>query len=144
MNRGFTLIEIVVTLTIAALAAAVAVPALSAVLDRTPSASASAVELLDRARRTAAEQGTRVTVVVIPATARYWVWANRDEGRATLSEGVLALAAGAHFEPTSDRVTIAFDPYGAASGDTLVVRTAGRTELVAADRWTGEVHVAQP
>jgi len=36
MNRGFTLIEIVVTLTIAAVAAAVAVPALSSLLRERP------------------------------------------------------------------------------------------------------------
>jgi len=143
VKSGCTLIEVVVTLVIAGIAAAVAVPALSAVLDREPDAAASATEMLSRARRTAVERGTAVTVVVIPETARYWVWADAHDRRATLSEGVLALGAGAAFEPTKQRLTIAFDPYGVATGDTLAVRTATGEELVSADPWTGDIRVAR-
>jgi prepilin-type N-terminal cleavage/methylation domain-containing protein len=138
--RGFTLVEIVVVLAIAGLAAAVAVPALGSVLRADSSPSAPVAELLDKARRSAMERERRVTVVVSPETGRYWVWADTLNGRTSLASGILALGNGATFERTQPRLTVAFDALGAASGDTLVVRTAQGTDLVTADRWTGEVH----
>jgi len=141
VSRGFTLIELVVTLAIAGIAAAVAVPALGALLREEPRASAPAAELLDRARRTATERGTRVTVVLVPETGRYWAWADTREGRTVLAEGVLALGPDARLVATKPRLRIAFDPYGGAVGDTLAIHTAAGGELVIPDRWTGEVHV---
>jgi type IV fimbrial biogenesis protein FimT len=142
VSRGLTLIELVVVLAIVGVSAAVALPAFGRLLDDEPSPAAPVVELLERARRTAMERAVRVTVTVIPASGRYWVWADGDDARAPLADGVLALPAGARLAASGLRARVRFDPGGHAAGDTVVVWSATGAELVSADRWTGEVRVA--
>ena len=142
MSRGFTLVELVVVLAVAGVAAGVAVPAFGRLLDAVPAPSAPVAELLDRARRTAVERAVPVTVTVLPVSRRYWVWAETGAGRAQVADGVLALPEGARLATSGPRIHVRFTPSGPATGDTVAVWTAAGVERVTVDSWTGAVRVA--
>jgi prepilin-type N-terminal cleavage/methylation domain-containing protein len=139
VSRGFTLAEIVVVLAIAGVAAAVAVPALSRLLTEEPAPAAPLIELLGRARQTALERARPVTVTLLPASGRYWVWTQTSDTRTTLAEGVLAVAPGTQLAASRLRVRVRFDAAGRATGDTIAVWTAAGVTQVTVDPWTGVV-----
>jgi prepilin-type N-terminal cleavage/methylation domain-containing protein len=141
VSRGLTLVEVVVVLAIVGLSAAVALPALGGLVDADPSPAAPLARLLDRSRRTAMERSVPVTVMLLPATARYWVWSDGAQARAALADGVLPLAGGVRLAAPRPRVRIRFDPMGRATGDSVAVWSAGGAELVTVDPWTGAVRV---
>jgi prepilin-type N-terminal cleavage/methylation domain-containing protein len=141
VSRGLTLVEVVVVLAIVGISAAVALPALGGLVAADPSPAAPLARLLDRSRRTAMERALPVTVTLLPATGRYWVWADSAETRAGLADGTLALGPGVRLAARDRRVRIRFDPAGRADGDSVAVWSAEGADLVTVDPWTGVVHV---
>jgi prepilin-type N-terminal cleavage/methylation domain-containing protein len=140
MRHGFTLAEIIVVLALLGIVAAVAVPAFTR-LDATDAATGAAgdvVRLLRAARRVALEHSTSATVVLEPASGRYWL-AMGDSAPGSDS-GTLALPAGVTLGP-APRARFVFEPNGAAIGDSLLVRGPERAAFVTVDRWTGDVGI---
>lgn len=133
---GFTLIELVVTLTVIALVAAVAMPAM---IDLTASEDAGALEplraLLVDARRTAEVAGVTVEISLVPTSGRYRLERRALSGPAEVEEGVLPLRA-VRTTP-DDRFRVVFRPVGIGVGDTL--RADGAVLVV--DGATGRVTV---
>jgi hypothetical protein len=58
-------------------------------------------------------------------------------GTGPLVEGALALGAMESAESERARVRFTFQPSGAASGDTVLVRAQHGTRLVSVDPWNG-------
>jgi len=136
VKRGFTLIELAVTLLVLALAAAVAAPSV-----------VSGVETL-RARTEAAGIATLLRTAREQAITRHRAYEVRvlsDAGIVELRAGdavpvTRKLAAGARVtaDPPSASV-ITFLPQGSSSGTRLRVEVAGRAYLVIVDPLTGRV-----
>ena len=137
MKRGFTLIELAVTLFILALGVAVAAPSLARGMDtvRVRAETAGIATFLRAAREKA-----------ITHNRPYEVWVQTEEGVIELRTGetVLAsrrLALGVRViadPPTSNTVT--FLPQGLSSGARLRVEGPGRRAyLVTVDALTGRV-----
>lgn len=135
-RRGFSLLEVLVVLTLLALTAAAAVPVfladgkLGAERDAATALAMALVRVRDGARASAAP----ATLVVSPKDARVWlVW--RDS---TVTEQ-LPLAPGIELAG-ADRIACRFDPAGTATPFDVTVR--GRTSVpVRVDPWTGEVTI---
>jgi prepilin-type N-terminal cleavage/methylation domain-containing protein len=156
-RSGFTLLEVVATLVIVAIAAAVAAPAFR-------------FEALFRlARDSAIRGGQPVTVVIDSVSGLVWLDAPPFAGiadsirdataaerggrlgagaaaldRRTFSEEAVAggtsleLPAGIRLELTRARARFAFAPTGAAFPDTLWLRTSIVTRGITLDPWTGD------
>lgn len=144
-GRGYTLIEVVVVLAVAALSAAVVVPSLGAVLDPEPRATAEAIaEAYRRARELATSRATLATVTLDLRTGS-WRLFEGSTGRPSS-----AVAGGDVLPDRSDtRITgtgggpavVRFDARGRAWGPVLVVRRESRRRHVSVDVWTGTVRV---
>ncbi len=141
MRRGFTLAEIIVVLALLGVIAAVTVPAFTRldVADDATRAAGAVVQVLHAARLAALEQASAATVVVEPASGRYWVAlgdaaAGGDSGTFTTPVGVTLLG-------TEPRARFVFEPTGAATGDSLFLQGTSRTAVVTVDRWSGDVQV---
>lgn len=120
-RRAFTLIEIVVTLAIIALMAAVAAPALMNLA--TPDASdglAPLRTLLMSAKRRSELDASDVEVYVVPATGRYRVEERLAGKEPVIDEGTIALK-NARARGPADRFHILFRATGIGIGDTLAV-----------------------
>lgn len=136
MKRGYTLIELIVTLFVLSLAAAVVAPSI-----------ASSVEAL-RARTEAAGIATFLRAAREQAVTRnrvYEVRVKSDEGVIELRSGdgvpsTRRLAAGARVTADSSAArVITFQPQGRSSGARLRVEVAGRGYLITVDPLTGRV-----
>jgi prepilin-type N-terminal cleavage/methylation domain-containing protein len=139
---GFTLVELITVLALLGLTAGLAIPALLSVLDpdgRHASIRA-AHELLEAGRSLALERGTRVEIVVDSIDGSYRVSAY-DDSVETMSSGRLPLGDGARLELSRARAHFAWDPRGAATGDTLVIVTSDARVRLTLARWTGAVVV---
>ena len=137
MKRGFTLIELVVTLFVLAVAAAVAAPSISSSLDgvRARAETAGIATFLRAAREQA-----------ITHNRAYEVRVKSEEGLVELRTGervpaTRRLAPGVRVtaEPPAARV-ITFQPQGLSSGARLRVEMPGRRAyLITVDPLTGRV-----
>jgi len=136
VKRGFTLIELSVTLLVLALAAAVIAPSMVTGVDalRARTEAAGIATML----RTAREQA-------ITHNRPYEVRVRSEDGIVELRAGdavpaTRKLAAGARItaDPPSARV-ITFLPQGSSSGTRLRVELAGRAWMVTVDPLTGRV-----
>jgi len=140
MNRGFTLVEVLVVLVILGITAATVVPALARATedDDLSRATRDVERVLVTARRTALERAAPVTVTVVPESGRYWV--HRMDGTA-LDSGTVALDGGLRMVSSTRRPRFQFNPLGTADGDSLLLLGAGGARALAIDRWTGGIRV---
>ncbi|HEX6911616.1 MAG TPA: GspH/FimT family pseudopilin [Longimicrobium sp.] len=144
MRRGFTLVEMIVVLAVIGLAAAVSAPAFVE-WSRDEAARAPAdplIAVLETARRTAAQRGQRITVVVDPGTGQWRAWAGGDPAD-SVAAGVVELPAGARLVAQGGRARYDFDPLGAAWGAPVRITGGGVELAVEVDRWTGDARVAR-
>lgn len=141
MRRGFTLLEVIVVLAILALTAGVVAPAVFRATreDDLTRATGQVTTLLARARLTAVERGTPVSVTIAPESGEYAVMIERGDTSALLERGRLDWGGGARLVSTARRPRFRFDPLGTAEGDSLSVLGSTGHRIVALDRWTGEV-----
>lgn len=136
-TRGFTLLELLVTLFLVALALALVAPALGRTSDtvraRAEVAGFSAV--LRHAREQAITTRQAHTVVVDPAAHRLTITTGDDEVRRTR-----ALPTRLVVEAVSrDALAMRFEPHGASSGGEFRLTSGGLTFRVTVDPVTGRV-----
>lgn len=116
---GLTLIEVVVTITVIALIAAVVVPAFA---DFATAPDAGALEplrgLLVSARQEASLTGQPVEVVVVPTSGRYHV-RELHSPEVPIRSGTVRIS-GARVSGPADRFRVVFNPIGLGVGDTIV------------------------
>ncbi len=143
---GFTLIEVVVALTIAALLTAAAVPSLSRALDRMR-ANGGARELvaaLKTTRQEARASRTEALFTLDVDTRVYRIAAGRERVLAAPQGATLALLT-AESERLGDTAgAIRFFPDGSSTGGTITLTYRHREQRVKIDWLTGHVRaVAQ-
>jgi prepilin-type N-terminal cleavage/methylation domain-containing protein len=137
-RRAFTLIEMLVVLTLLAITAVAAVPAFLSDRAAGPEreTATALAEALTRVRDGARASGAPATLVLSPTDARVWlVW--RDSAfveRLPLAAGVQLVGANA------ERVECRFDPLGSATPFAISVQ--GRLVVpVRVDAWSGDVTI---
>jgi prepilin-type N-terminal cleavage/methylation domain-containing protein len=143
VRRAFTLAELIVTLAIIAVAAAVTVPAIAQLGRQTQTAptARAVLDLLHSARASALEKSATVTLVIDPATAHWWAAAFTNGESRALGEGRLSLEEGASITANVPRARWSFSPNGTASGDTVVAHERdGSARPIAVEPWNGEAH----
>jgi prepilin-type N-terminal cleavage/methylation domain-containing protein len=142
LDRGYTLIEIVVVLSIVAVVTAMVVPSM---LSRTPAPELRSADdvasLLRGARRAALEQAVTVTVTLAPAARTYLVETETGDSSSVLAQGALALAPGVRLASDRPATRFLFDRLGGADPDSVAVIGAEGSAMVLVDRWTGEIGV---
>ena len=136
-SRGFTLLELIVTLLVVAVAVGLVAPAIGrsteAVRARAEVAGFSAT--LRRAREHAITRRQQHTVVVNPVSRLQMVMTGEDEVQWTH-----ALSARLTIEAaTPDGLTVRFEPQGTSSGGEFRVTSGAVTYRVTVDAVTGRV-----
>ena len=136
-SRGFTLLELIITLLVVAVAAGLVVPAIGrsteGVRARAEVAGFSAT--LRRAREQAITRRQQHTVVVDPVSRLQTVMTGEDEVQWTH-----ALSARLTIEAsTPDGLTVRFEPQGTSSGGEFRVTSGAVTYRVTVDAVTGRV-----
>jgi prepilin-type N-terminal cleavage/methylation domain-containing protein len=138
LRRGFTLIELVVVISLMAVIVGVSAPALASLDHRATDSSAVdvAIALLRRSRTSAIDRAIAVHLTIDPSNARYWVYPPE-------TSGVLAMRLGAKLVARVPRVHYWFSPDGETQVDEpLFVRQNGTSLPVIIEPWTGEVRSA--
>jgi general secretion pathway protein H len=140
--RGFTLMEVVVVLLVLGIAAGAAVPAFRGAGAETPvdASTREVLTLLRSARRLAVDRTTSVTLMLEPATGRYWVSTTASD---SLRADSLSLPPGTRLVAAAPRVRFAFERDGSASGEPIAVEGEGRRVPILLDRWSGDVRAAR-
>ena len=141
MRRAFTLAELIVTLAILGIVAAVTGPAIARLGRETnPAVAASAwLNVMRSARASALETSAPVTLTLDPATGHWWASQLTAGESRPLGEGGLLLGAGAAISANSPRPQWVFAPTGGAAGDSVVAHERdGSQRVLSADPWTGE------
>ena len=147
MRRGFTLIELVVVITIIAIMAGVAGPRML----HEPGGQASKIVrevagLFHAARREALSRGAPVRLELNTGTGEYRLklvrqWQEqRDEAESTIATGMLLTTDNA-VRMTPPLVEIIFGVDGSVAGDSVIAQGDGETTVIGFDRWTGDPHV---
>ena len=141
--QGFTLLELIVTITVLGSVLAIAAPTLPTARSEDDAVTRNVVRILDRARIAAAERGGSSFVTFDFETGIYVVWIDFAAGTVRQGAGSDSiLATGALGGRASNgRYTISFDPFGRAVGGPVPVGSAGH--LVEVDPWTGRSHVTR-
>lgn len=139
MRRGFTLVELLVAITVVTLASAIAVPA---VLDSAEKpmdvASNAIVRMLQDARAQSAASGTVVSVAIDPAGKRYWVLNDRTVPDTT---DTLSIPPSITIATSSPRLRFRFNTTGISTGDTIRLNGADESRVITIDTWSGDTHV---
>jgi type II secretion system protein H len=139
---GFTLVEIVVVLSILALVTAVALPSLMrAGADEDARSAQDVARLLRFARAAALEGATPVTATLLVTTGAYLIQAETDSVATVLAQGVLTLPPGVHLASSHPGARFGFGPLGVADPDSISVVGGEGSATVLVDRWTGEISV---
>ena len=135
---GFTLWEMAIVLAVMAVSAVLVAPAFSRLgtdLARQPAAELLA--LLHKARKAAVDGNSVVTLRLDPVSGHFRADTSGVNGNGVLAEGTLQLDATETLDTKLARLQFVFRPTGAAMGDTVLVRAADRSVLVAVDQWSG-------
>lgn len=143
---GMTLIELTVALTIAALLAATAVPAVGRALDRAR-ASGGARELvlaLKNARQQARTTGDEVLFTLDVATGIYRVAQGRDRALSIAQDATLSLLTAESERLGETTGAIRFLPDGSSSGGTITLTQESRALRIEIDWLTGHVRTVMP
>jgi prepilin-type N-terminal cleavage/methylation domain-containing protein len=141
-DRGYTLIEIVVVLSIVAVVTAMVMPSMLAGAPSAVLRSADDVAgVLRAARRAALEEAVPVIVTLVPATRAYRAETDAGDTSTVLAQGVLALAPGVRLASDRPATRFVFDRLGGADPDSVAVTGDEGRAMVVVDRWTGEVDV---
>ena len=135
---GFTLVELVVALTIIALIVAVALPAMMDLGSAGDPEELGALRtLLLDARQESERTGSTVDFVLVPHSGRYRVERRRSGGSdLQVVEGSIALSNVRTTDP-ADRFRVSFRPVGMGVGDSII---AGE-EILIVDATTGRIAV---
>jgi len=140
---GFTLVEVVVVLTILGVVAAVTTPSLARMLRGGADGVAhEIVSVYGTAREAAATRGAPASVVLELATGAFWVVISATPVADTVRQGRLRIAheirlTGGH----RGWVVTTFDPLGRSRGSPLFVSEGQDVHEIAADPWTAAVSV---
>lgn len=142
---GFTLLEVMVVLAMAALAAAVVAPRLDALLEPGPRAPAEELaEAYRHARELATSRSTTATVTVDPRTGAWRLFEGPASGDETAVDGgnLLTDRPETRITGTGGRLAVTrFDARGRAWGPELALRTDAGTHRVEVDVWTGSIRI---
>lgn len=143
LGKGFTLIEVVVVLTLLGIMAAVVVPAVRELSARSPSAEAAepVLALIRSTRSAALSRAGRVTLRLDPSRATYRVESDSDGTTIILQQGTLPLPTGATLTGDQPRLVLNFHRDGTANGDSIAVVTRDDAVMISVNRWSGEPHV---
>jgi prepilin-type N-terminal cleavage/methylation domain-containing protein len=138
-RRAFTLWEMTIVLALVALGTALVVPNW---IDfgqgerETPGGAFAA--LLRDARRVAIQQSQTVAVRIDPSSMYYRIDTTGTAGTGLLVDGTLPMGTYESLETELPRLQYVFRPTGAALGDTVLLRGAEFTAMVAIDPWSGQ------
>jgi prepilin-type N-terminal cleavage/methylation domain-containing protein len=135
-DSAFTLLEMLIVLTILGLTAALVVPALPSLVPDDPvtRATGEIATLMREAKKQSLLRVVPVSLVIDPSSGRY-----RLDGRA----GAIDISDGVTLVSDSQRARFLFTPQGPAFGDVIIVRGAGGVRQISVGRWSGEVRVAR-
>lgn len=136
VDGGFTLLEVLLVLTLLAIAAALVPPGIRPWEPRPRSSIADSVAMLAAATRAmAVESRTSTTLVLDPSMARWW----RFRGKDPVDGGGWPTTEVRLLWP-DDRVTLAFSPNGDAwAPGPIRFLEDGDTTTLTIDPWTGRV-----
>lgn len=139
-RRGFTLIEVVVVLTILGILAAVTIPTFRDFgrTDPLPEGASQILGLLRSARQAAIERTQDVQVILDPAKQAYWVETVNDSAPAMLAQGRFALPPSVSIVGSNPRLRMRFSRSGSADGDSIALTSSDGSAVVGINRWTGE------
>jgi prepilin-type N-terminal cleavage/methylation domain-containing protein len=137
-RRGFTLLEMSITLAVMAVAAMLVVPALVD-FGQVPQrrTAEGLLSLLKASRALAIDSNTTVTVVIDPTNGKYRVDSTGVFGTGAVTEGQIDETSMETMATTAVRVKYSFGPTGAAVGDTVRVRGIDSSVVVLVDPWNG-------
>lgn len=142
---GFTLLEVMVVLTMTALTAAVVGPRLGALL--APGPRAPAEELADayqQARELATSRSAQATVTVDPRSGAWRLFEGTTgrEETAVAGGNLLTDRPETRITGTDGRLAVTrFDARGRAWGPELVLRSGAASHRVEVDVWTGSIRI---
>jgi prepilin-type N-terminal cleavage/methylation domain-containing protein len=137
-RRGFTLWEMTIVFAIMAVTALIVAPQWLRLGEAPAAATGQPIlDALRDARRLAITAHQVVALRIDPSSGRYRVDTSGVAGTGVYFEGELALGALESMESDQARVQYIFRPTGATSSDTLIVRSANGSVLIAVDPWSG-------
>lgn len=143
--HGHVLLELLVVLTVMGVAGALVAPAvhLTRREDAVGRTARELVLVLRRARLTAEERRTAVTLILDPATGRTWyTTADRDEALPIAAED-LPLDGAVTVDAPGPRMRWTFSPGGLTYGAPLRLRSGEASAVVTVDPWSGEARVSR-
>ncbi len=141
VSAGFTLIEMLVVLTILALMMAVVVPAINRGMTVTASDIARDVQIgLRKARSDAVTQQKSQAFVVDMQKRQFQI---RGRKTTQLPEGIELTAKVAHSEVMDEKAAVRFYPDGSSTGGRISVHQDDEKILINVDWLTGRVSLVQ-
>lgn len=141
--RGFTLIEIVVVISLLGVVAAVSVPAMLSGMrrSRVEELSSSMMQLVQTTRSAAANRATAATLTIDTERDRYWIETDSGNGTVVIQSGVIEPKRALSGNEQRRRLSVRFSADGIASADSLRLRVDGNAATISIDLWTGQPHV---
>jgi prepilin-type N-terminal cleavage/methylation domain-containing protein len=141
--QGFSLLELVVVLTILGITAAAVVPALRNGTEQTRDSATAAeiVRVLALAHAAALQRSADVIVTLDPASGRFAVQVWDRSGPHPLAEGIVAIPQGATLLGAEPRLHFRFSTSGVPGSDSVIVRVNDSESIVGVTPWIGEPFV---